>query len=186
MKLQINNFKKVYKNHIVKIDDLSIKSRVTYLIGSNGTGKSTLLKAIAKLITYEGEIINNASVCYLSENPSYPLTMTIRSFLNNLSKIDNDQSLSNIDVLLSMFDLTEKQEELIASLSKGMLQKLNIIQCLMQQKEIYLLDEPFSGLDKESVKNLMSYFKKSNSHYLISTHQLVVNNKQDIEVISLD
>ncbi|MFK5883324.1 MAG: ATP-binding cassette domain-containing protein [Candidatus Izemoplasma sp.] len=186
MKLQINSFEKVYKNHVVKIDDLVIKSRVTYLIGSNGTGKSTLLKAIAGLVSYHGVITNGDSVCYLAENPSYPGAMTVNNFLNSLIKIDNGNSLDNVGELITMFNLEDKLDKVIASLSKGMLQKLNITQCLMQRKDIYLLDEPFSGLDKESVKKLMSYFEKSSSSFLISTHQLILNNKQGIEVISLD
>ena len=167
--MKIRNFSKFYKNKEVNIKDISLNKRITFLLGVNGSGKSTLLKAIAKLISYNGKITSELSVCYLPENPSYPSSITVYEFLKNLSLIDQSTDIV-IDQDLNIFNLKQKKNTQIKNLSKGMLQKLNLIQCLFQHKELYLLDEPYSGLDKTAIKLLNNYIKTSSSNYLISTH----------------
>jgi len=169
--IEINNFRKQYSSLLVRLEDIKITKRVNLLIGKNGSGKSTLLKAIAQLIKYEGEISCDKKICFMSEHVSYPLDLDLGTFIKHLIKV----SLSSIkeeerQELLVSFNLENKLEEKLHSLSRGMSSKVNIIQCLMEEADIYLLDEPLSGLDKLGVKNLINYIKSSNKVFIISTH----------------
>ena len=171
MKIEIYDFSKQYKNHIVTIEDIVINGRVSLIIGQNGSGKSTLLKAMCGIIKYCGTIECNYKVCYMDEVFSYPSDIKLFTFL----KLLNSTSISpkkeeEISKLLDYFNLTDKQDDDIQSLSKGMKAKVNIIQCLLEKADIYLLDEPLSGLDKKGVELFKNYILKSKNHFVISTH----------------
>ncbi len=171
MIIKVTDFQKQYHNHLVKVEDISITKRVNLLVGKNGSGKSTILKAIANLIKYDGEILCDKQICFMSEIVSYPIDLDLETFikhLNNisLSEIDNDE----VDTLLENFDLIDKLKENLYNLSKGMKAKVNIVQCLMEHSDLYLLDEPLSGLDEAGVKCLIQYIKKSDKQFIISTH----------------
>ena len=169
--IEINNFKKQYTNQLVVIKDIKITKRVTLIIGKNGSGKSTLLKAIAKLIEYEGEIRCDNKICFMSERVSYPIDLELDTFLLHLSKISIDPiEEDKREELMFNFSLENKKREKISSLSKGMAAKVNVIQCLTEKADIYLLDEPLSGLDKDGVKSLTNYIKSSDKVFIISTH----------------
>jgi|LGOV01.1.fsa_nt_gb ABC-2 type transport system ATP-binding protein len=167
--IEINNFVKEYKSCRIKIDKLLIKDKVTLVIGENGSGKSTLFKAISELIQYEGEIIMEVKISYMSEFPKFPIDVTVNQFLTRLSNLGNDISIDFLE-LLDYFDLINKIDEYISSLSKGMKAKLNLIQCLMIPAELYILDEPLSGLDYDSVEKLIQYINEENKSFLISSH----------------
>ncbi len=169
--IEIREFKKQYRNHLVELPNIIVTKRISLLVGENGSGKTTLLKGIANLLKYEGEIITNKKLCFMSELVTYPVDIDLITFLNHLNNI-SDNKLNNEDLteLLKSFKLFEKQDELISNLSKGMKAKINIIQCLMEKAELYLLDEPLSGLDKDGIYQLMNYLEKSSNYFLISTH----------------
>lgn len=167
-RIVIRNFKKKYHNCDIKIDHLILDNKVTLFIGHNGSGKSTLLKAMANLISFRGDISPNLSYSYMPENPCFPKDTTVNNFLSKLYQLNkNDYDYKG---LLTNFSLEEKLHEKISTLSKGMQSKLNLIQCLMQSSDIYLLDEPLSGLDEESVKILVEYIVKSEKRYIVSSH----------------
>lgn len=169
--IEVINFSKQYRNHIVKIGDITITKRVNLLVGKNGSGKSTLLKAIANVIKYDGKIIYNKKTSFMSEKVVYPLDLDINNFLINLNNISSSPVNSEkINKLLCDFDLLDKKKEFLHNLSKGMKAKVNLVQCLMEQADIYLIDEPLSGLDTDGVKQLIKYVEKSSFSFLISTH----------------
>lgn len=169
--IKVSNFIKKYKVKEVVIKDLIITKKVTLLVGENGSGKSTILKAIGGFICYEGNIEVNGKISYMSEFPHFPTGITVKEFINSLKMISTDR-LSNkeIENLYRLFNLEDKLELLLSSLSKGMKAKVNLIQCLMENVNIYILDEPLSGLDKDGVKCLIKYIKNSGKSYIISTH----------------
>ena len=169
--IKVNNFSKQYRNMLVKINDIDFTKRVSLLVGNNGSGKTTLLKGIANFIKYKGEIISDKKICFMSEKANYPLDLELTTFLEHLNNISsNPISIERINKLLVSFNLLDKQKELLHNLSKGMKAKVNIVQCLMEDSDIYLLDEPLSGLDKEGIRNLVNHIKKSRNCFIISTH----------------
>ena len=170
-KIEITKFSKKYLQHIVKLENMVISKRVNLVVGKNGSGKSTLLKAIANLIHYNGEINMNGKVCFMSEEFKYPKDIKLSLFLTLLNNISNNKSSENsLNSLLCSFKLNSKLDEKIDSLSKGMKAKVNIVQCLLEKADIYLLDEPMSGLDKEGILRLIEFIEKSNKQFIISTH----------------
>ncbi len=166
--IKIKEFVKTYPSKTIHIHNLEIHHRVTILKGENGSGKSTLLKGLMNLISYEGNIENAYSLSYMPENPFFPLDITLDDFLCNLTQKKENEY--NYKQLIALFQLEDKVNERINTLSKGMKAKLNLVQCLMKGADIYILDEPLSGLDDQSVKLLIEYMNKSEKSFIISSH----------------
>ena len=171
--IKVSNFIKKYRVEEVIIDNLTITKRITVIQGKNGSGKSTILKAIGGLIKYEGNIEVVGNVSYMSEFPSFPVDLSVEEFIFSLCEISKSEiDKDNVEELFRLFNLSDKTKLLLSSLSKGMKAKVNLVQALMEQVDIYLLDEPISGLDKDGVLCLIKYLKNSNKCFVISTHLL--------------
>lgn len=169
--IKVNNFHKKYRFEEVVITEINISKKITLIQGKNGCGKSTLLKAIAGLISYEGIIEVRGKISYMSEFPSFPIDLSVNEFIGSLNKISKTKTDEvEIDNLYKLFKLNGKTNLLLSSLSKGMKAKVNLVQVLMEKADIYLLDEPINGLDKDGVICLMNYLKKSYKSFVISTH----------------
>ncbi|HDI0251785.1 TPA: ATP-binding cassette domain-containing protein, partial [Staphylococcus aureus] len=84
-----------------------------------------------------------------------------------------------IDYMVSNFNLEQFLDFKVNNCSKGTRQKVNIIQCLVKPADIYILDEPFSGLDKDSIYFLANYLCeiKSKATIIISSHEHDINKK---------
>lgn len=187
LEIKIEDFKKKYHNCTIMIKNMCLRKRVTVICGPNGSGKSTLLKAIAGFIKYDGQITGNYIYSYYSELSNYPEDINILEFHNNLMRI-SDQNVK-YEILydnLSNLGLESKIEEEISSLSKGMKAKAGILFCLSSKADVYLLDEPLSGLDKESVKKVKKIINESKKTFIITSH--LQSELFDIaeEVIHLD
>lgn len=182
--IQVTNFKKIYPNITVSVRDINISNRVTTIIGDNGCGKSTLLKGIANLIIYEGNIETNLTYSYMPEKVYFPLDVTLIDFLNCHQLIHNYNQEKQMN-LIFLFNLESKLGSRLNTLSKGMQLKVNLIVTLSQIVEVYLLDEPFTGLDQESVIKLIDYIEKDKNYYIITSHQNAVYKTLGGEIISL-
>ena len=131
------------------------------IIGANGSGKSTLLRAIGGFIKYGGNIQISGKVVYMSEFASFPTDLTVKDFIYSLNKVSKNKITEiEIENLFKIFNLSNKTSHLLSSLSKGMKAKINLVQVLIEKADIYLLDEPINGLDKDGVKCLINYLKK--------------------------
>lgn len=169
--IKISNFEKHYQNEQVKIKDLLITNRITILQGKNGSGKSTLLKAVGGFITYDGNISTKGKIVYMSESTSFPNDLKLVDFIDTLNRVSQSKkSKEEIEYLFKIFNLSTKKESKLSSLSKGMKAKVNLLQVLLEKADIYLLDEPINGLDKEGVTCLINYLKKSDKSFIISSH----------------
>ena len=147
--------KQALKNVNLKIK----KGSFNIFIGHNGSGKSTTIKLILNLIHKEkGKVIRNyESYCYMPEKTILPDYITIEEFLRDLSYLSKN---CNYERYLELFNMDKNQ--LISSLSKGNRQKVALIQLLMEDKDLYVLDEPTNGLDQESINILVKLLKEKN------------------------
>lgn len=176
--LKFNEVAKKYNSkYAVKNINLTIEPNNIYLfIGENGSGKSTTIKLISKVIfTSEYSIFENKfkKIIYLPDKRNYPKLLTTFDFLKYYLNVKTDI----INDYLLKYDLPNKS---IGSLSKGNIQKLGILQILLSDGDLYLLDEPTDGLDKNSINLLIEDLKKlliNNKTIIISTHKKTIYNE---------
>lgn len=136
------------------------KAETLIIMGGNGSGKSTLLRLISGLIPVNsGKRIVDSSPLVLGYAPDRisKLRMTSTEYLTHMGKIAHipkQQLQARIKELHSLFNL-EQSTIKMTHFSKGMLQKVNMMQATLRIPELLVLDEPFSGLDKQSIAHLI-------------------------------
>jgi len=184
MSIQIRGVQKHYKKEVIAFQDTTIKERITILYGENGVGKSTLLKAIAGLIHYNGQIETTLSFSYLSEFDYVQKDTTILEYMNLFLTLE-DYNHDELIILLRQLHLDDSVDKLLTECSKGMLKKMYFILAIVLKRDCYLLDEPFSGVDKDSTKTMIEYIKTSTKMYVISTHNKEVLALLPCEVMYL-
>ncbi|MCM1363749.1 MAG: ABC transporter ATP-binding protein [Faecalibacterium sp.] len=185
--LNINHVTKKYGKIIANNDiNFSIADgEIAVLLGPNGAGKSTIIKCIAGLLRFDGEIsvcgLPNKSLAakrilgYVPEMPAVYDLLTVREHLEFVLRAYKMTDDGIIDSLLERFELFDKKDKLGKELSKGMQQKLSICCVLVHRPKVVIFDEPMVGLDPHAIKQLKEIFvelKNQGASVLISTHML--------------
>ena len=169
---------KVVANDSIRFD---VKDgEIAVLLGPNGAGKSTIIKCIAGLLRFEGEIDKSleakALLGYIPEMPAVYDLLTVGEHLEFIARAYQLTDWEGYaDELLSRFELTDKKEKLGKELSKGMQQKVSICCALLHRPKVAIFDEPLVGLDPHAIKELKDIFvelKQAGASVLISTHML--------------
>ena len=156
---------------------------VLALLGPNGAGKSTLLKCLAGLLPYAGtrEVfgISNRKDERIRRRLGY---LGHESFLySKLSARENLLFYSRLfglsidtDAILQEYHLTFAGEQLVETFSRGMKQRLALARALLNQPQLLLMDEPFTGLDQEAGELLDSRIRalKGKVAIIMATHEL--------------
>ncbi len=158
---------------------------IAVLLGPNGAGKSTIIKSIAGLLRYEGEITVNgysnksleakSLLGYVPEMPAIYDMLTVKEHLEFILRAYKKDDDGISDRLLSLFELSDKKDKLGKELSKGMQQKLSICCALIHKPKVVIFDEPMVGLDPHAIKELKNVFtllKNEGATVLISTHMI--------------
>ena len=143
--IEIYNLQKYYhKKLVLSIDYLHFeKGKVYLLVGFNGSGKSTLLKSILKIIDYKGKIeVNTSKIGFLPERFPEVSYISALSFLKGLIIDENEE---NIYKYAKLFNINLNIS--ISNMSKGNLQKVMIVQAIMNNASLMIFDEPLNGLD---------------------------------------
>ncbi|WP_020616360.1 ATP-binding cassette domain-containing protein [Paenibacillus daejeonensis] len=148
--------------------------------GSNGSGKSTLLRIVSGLIPFtSGQRILGHPNIVIGYTPDRlpPLRMTSTEYLIHMGRISNVPRKAlreRIIELHGMFNLEQHASLKMIHFSKGMLQKVNLMQATLNMPDLLILDEPFSGLDKESTEHLLhslQQIKASGTAILAAVHE---------------
>lgn len=136
------------------------KGQIVGLLGPNGSGKSSLLKAIAGLkfpvegsVFIEGEVPSERTqkiVSYLSELSTFPKKDTVEDVLDFFKTFYSDFDESLFRHYVEVHRLEGFLKTKVGKLSKGTLQKFRVFFALSRSAKIFLLDEPFSGVDPHS------------------------------------
>ena len=168
--------------------DLAVpQGEVFGFLGPNGAGKSTTIKILMGLIhPSQGQALlmdmpvtlpkARLHTGYLPENPSfydYLNAVEYMTLIGNAYKIDKKSLLARSEAILQRLSLWEARKRPIRSYSKGMVQRLGIAQVLIHDPEIYILDEPMSGLDpigRALVKEIILELKAAGKCVFFSTH----------------
>ena len=157
------------------------RGKIVGLLGPNGSGKTTLIKLIAGLLTVNsgeihvlGEPIGIKSkmrVAYLSERNSLSLNFTVRDALDFYEDFFPDFERERAVAILSELSIDEHKR--IKALSKGLLEKLNLALVISRRADLYILDEPISGVDPAArdyiIDTIIGNVSKTSS-IIISTH----------------
>lgn len=156
-------------------------------LGPNGAGKSTTIKALLGLIRPSagsarvmGEEITSSearrNVGYLPENPTFYDYLTAEEYLAFVGKVFNmpeAQLREQSERVLKLLDLWDARKRPIRGYSKGMVQRVGLAQVLIHDPDVYILDEPMSGLDpvgRALVKDIMLELKSRGKCVFFSTH----------------
>jgi ABC-2 type transport system ATP-binding protein len=160
---------------------------VVGFLGPNGAGKSTTIKLLtgqiransghARIFGVSALLPQARSrVGYLPENPSFYGFMTAREYLLFVGKIyglKGNQIQGALTRALEMLDLGQAADRPIKTFSKGMVQRLGLAQAIVHDPDLFIFDEPMSGLDplgRSLVKELIRDLKKAGKTVFFSTH----------------
>lgn len=194
--MKFENLTKKYGN-FTAVNEINLevhRGETIGLVGPNGAGKTTTIKMIAKILRpNSGRILIRTNHSDLEDLRSVSSTITqigflidIPAFYNmtayqllryfaNLQNYPKDQIDKRINELLTLFKLTEWKHEKVKTFSKGMTQKLGIIQALIHDPEIIILDEPQTGLDPLARVEIRKYIRELQSQgktIFVASHML--------------
>lgn len=193
MTLKINQVTAGY-TQIPVVKEISFEvqaGEICGLIGLNGAGKSTTIKTITTLLQpFQGEIsINGHSmatspkeyrqlIAVIPESPVLYEELTFREHIELTARAyqqDTKETMDRALQLVEQFRLTKQLDWFPAYFSKGMKQKVLIVCALMLDVPVYVVDEPFLGLDPLGIRTLLRVLqekKKAGAAILMSTHVL--------------
>ena len=172
--INIENYTKKI-NKLPVLDNINLKlseGRIYALIGSNGSGKTMLIRAVSGLITPDSgkAFVNGLEI----GNGVYPESLGLLieniTMFEYLSAFENLKMLNSISVnripdfeikdWLETFELNSNDKRTIKKYSLGMRQKVSIIQAFMNKPDLIILDEPTNSLDEHSIQILFDTIKK--------------------------
>ena len=194
--ITINYFNYNIKGEKMKVENISyrINSRIlfnnisfdtsnsglTLITGKNGSGKSTLLKVLLGIVQpYSGSLISEEKVSYVpdsSDNYFIGLSPNLLfEFLQKQFFIETNLFEERLRELREQFYLNEKlMTQTIQSLSLGEKKKVMLIAAFLLDSDLYIMDEPLSGLDQISVENLVQLMEQKinvGKHFIIVSHE---------------
>jgi ABC-2 type transport system ATP-binding protein len=172
----IENLSKSYgtKNVLENINLTLEKGKVYGIVGENGSGKTTLFKCISGLEKHKGTITCEYGklkeyLGYLQTEPYFFSKITGNEYLKLLC---NARNIENTDLKeKNIFDLP--LNEYAAKYSTGMKKKLALTAILIQENKLFILDEPFNGVDIQSnilITEIINKLKEIGKTILISSH----------------
>ena len=158
------------------------------LVGANGAGKTTLIKCILDLIAHDAgtveifgipaaEAASRRRLSYLPERFNPPHYLRAREFLATMGEL-NGERYDETAVSKLLEELQLERDVLgqpVRTLSKGMTQKLGLAGCLLARRDLYLLDEPMSGLDpaaRVAVKSVLRRLAAEGRTLFFTSHVL--------------
>lgn len=199
--ISIDHVEKSYKEGLRKnriIQDISLEvheGEVFGFIGPNGAGKSTSINMLIGFIRPDRGILKinglmpdnpaaRQKIGYLPENPRFYDHLTAEElllFAGRASGMAKADVKKEIEPLLSRLELLHAEKRPVRTYSKGMKQRMGLALAMIHDPQIYILDEPMSGLDplgRNLLKNIILELKEKGKTVFFSTHIL-----NDVEVL---
>ncbi|MEH6393789.1 ABC transporter ATP-binding protein [Pseudoalteromonas sp.] len=206
MSLIINNLVKRHQ-HVVAVNKLSFEvqaGEVFALLGPNGAGKSSLVKMLVGFsspnsgsieLTDDGHTYTSIPahlLGYLPEDRGLYPEKTLKQnlqFFAALHGVKDSEFTQRCAYWLGKFNLTERLNDPLKSLSKGNQQKIQLITAILHKPKWVILDEPFSGLDpinQELVVEFLAQLKQQGMTVILSAHQMAMVEKLADRVLLLN
>ncbi len=176
--------KKIFENINLSL----VSGDITILKGKNGSGKTTLLKTILNIIEpsigsiyWKGKLLKKnlydfySNVTYIADKTSSLRKLTVKENINIwkrffLANIDNTQ----IGTALKTLNLDKYLNQKIGALSLGETKKLEFLRLIIENKKVWILDEPLSNLDEDSIELMKQTFEDhcaKEGSIIFSSHQ---------------
>jgi len=191
--IEVSNLTK-YFGKLLAVDQISfeVKGKELFgLLGPNGAGKTTTIRMICGMLrpTSGTVVVAGFDVSQKPEevkrriglvpdvsNLFGELSAKVNlEFMGKLYGLDKKTRRERIDQVLELFQLKERQNDLVKYYSKGMHRRLTIAAALIHQPEILIMDEPTSGLDAQTarlVREIIIDLNKEGRTVLLTTHQI--------------
>jgi ABC-2 type transport system ATP-binding protein len=163
------------------------------LLGPNGAGKTTMVKLILGILELDAgeitvfdmlpstdELAIKQNIGYVSEEPLIYKSMTpqeLFNFTSSIRKLNPEDITTKLRSYLESLEAEDYYDKLIATLSRGNKQKMQIIAALLHEPNLLIMDEPLTGLDAKSakvVKEILELHAENGGSVIFSTHILEV------------
>ena len=188
--VDIRNVTKTF-GEVTAVDDLTLtvpEGSVYGFIGPNGSGKTTTMRLIVNIFYPDGGKIRvfgqesrgtrSAHIGYLPEERGLYRKMKVRELLEFYGELRGGRDVTaEVNGWLERFDLAERADQKLETLSKGMSQKVQFIAAVVPAPKLLVLDEPFSGLDPVSadlVRDSILDLRRRGATVILSTHDMHV------------
>ena len=193
--IKVDGLKKFFGN-VKAVNDISFSVKngeVFGLLGPNGAGKTTTIKLLLGLLepdegemkvlgldSFKNEIEIKKRIGYVSEEPLIFKSLTPRNLFNfvaSIRNLDEIKASERAREYLESLEALDYYDSLIATLSHGNKQKMQIISAILHDPDLLIMDEPLSGLDAKSVrvvKEILDLHTRNGGSVLFSTHIMEV------------
>ena len=185
--LQFEQTEKYYGNHLaLRIPSMQLSEGLYWLKGENGSGKTTMMKMVAGLHPFKGDILLDGIsikkernkflryVNYGEAEPVYPSFLTAKDLVELYCSTKNAAIAESIQRLKDLH-IYDAYKNAIGSYSSGMLKKLSIVLAFIGDPTWILLDEPLITIDVAAVALVCEWIKKMQTEkgvsFIISSHQ---------------
>lgn len=210
--IKLKNISKTFKTDFWKpgvraLSDVSFEiktGKIIGFLGANGAGKTTIIKIIMGFINSDqGELVFDpilgtdrrsilSNIGFMPERLNLYPSLTGRNLLNYLGSVNNlpkKMLKENIEYWSKRFDIHDALERKINGYSKGMVQRLGLVSCLIHDPKLLILDEPLSGMDPRGRRKIKKIFKELNDSgktIFFSSH--ITNDIEEIcnELVVID
>lgn len=206
--IEISGVNKSYSEKIKAVDNLDLiveSGKIFGFLGPNGAGKTTTIKMITGILHPDSgsvkvnghDIVRDpmqakSSFGYVPDDPNiFPRLKAYEylRFMGDVYQVPADIRVDRINNLARRFSLTDNLSDRIQSFSHGMRQKLMIIGALLHNPDVWILDEPMTGLDPRSsfvLKEMMREHADAGKTVFFSTHVLDVAERICDQVAVID
>jgi len=182
--MKIFKLKKDFEKFSLNIDSLTVPEGSIYgIIGSNGCGKTTVMKLMAGILPPDSGLIDHEGltareITMIFRKPYLMHESVLKNILYPLKIRKLKPDMQYIEHLLELSGLKELRDEYALTLSGGEQQKLSLIRAVVFSPKLIFIDEGFSNMDIESVtvfENLiLEMQKREKITWVITSHQLSV------------
>ena len=204
-----NNIRKTYPKLKLEFDLTVNEGELVSIIGPSGCGKTTLLNIIGTLLDFEGEVIfdgrryslmneeekdnfRNQKIGFVFQDYKLFEFETAKENIALAIDISNgDKKVKKekrIKDLLKLVNISNKENELVSSLSGGEQQRVSIARALANSPKIILADEPTGNLDEQNTKDVMQVLQKISAFALVImvSHDETITNEYADQIIKMN
>ncbi|MCE7745047.1 MAG: ABC transporter ATP-binding protein [Candidatus Heimdallarchaeota archaeon] len=193
--VEVSNVVKTFGD-VRAVDGLSFvvkPGEIFGLLGPNGAGKTTTVKLILGLLELDAgeitvfdmlpsidEMAIKQRIGYVSEEPLIYKSMTPKElfdFTSSIRRLNPEDTTVKLQRYLESLEAEQYYDKLIATLSRGNKQKMQVIAALLHEPKLLIMDEPLTGLDAKSskvVKEILELHAENGGSVIFSTHILEV------------